>query len=268
MPSVPWEGKLPVTTSTAKVLVTMATLWMSACGEVTTPSESADAATGDASEDAAPDLGLIARYSLDMPDGVAFRDDSGNGHDAACVGGCPPVGLGVFGSAASFGDGATLQVADDGSFVTPGGFAVSAWLSIRSLTAGVRAAVVSKPFGTGIANSWQIVIEGDGRPTFFSSITSNDSDFLTGANALPLAEFVHVAITWDGSVKRLFVAGELVGANAADLLFTMEPVVMGADVDNGNVAARFDGLIDEVQIFNRSLSDPEIAALAVPPGSR
>ncbi|WP_428262321.1 LamG domain-containing protein [Haliangium sp.] len=224
------------------------------------PAPTADAA-GD-SADAGPDPTLIARYSLDAVDGQAFPDDSGNGHDAVCVGECPTIGGGVIGGAASFGLGPILQVEDSGDFVTPDGFTVSAWVRIRSLTAGAFSVVVSKPFGTGTANSWALMMESDGRPTFFSAVNEQDRDFLSGDEPLPLDQYVHLAISWNGAIKRLYVGGQLIGARADEILFTMDSVVIGADTDGGTINSRFDGFIDEVRIYGRTLDDTEIAALA------
>lgn len=270
----------------AAILACAAATCSLACGEVVVSDGRSDAAPPDATpappdanpNDAAlpdaapappdadlPDPSLIARYSLDSASDGQFRDDSGNGHDAVCMDTCPPIGGGVFGTSASFGAGPYLQITDDGAFVTGNGFTVSAWASIRELPDSIRAAIVSKPFGTGIANSWQLVIENDGRPSFFSSITDDDFNFLRGDDPLPIGQFVHLAISWDGTTKRLYVAGQLVGASTAEILFTTDPVVIGADLDNQSPGARFDGLIDEIQIYSRTLSDAELAALAERP---
>ena len=71
--------------------------------------------------------------------------------------------------------------------------------------------------------------------------------------------WTHLAATYDGRTLRMFVNGVLVGA---------EPM-SGALITSGNVLSiggsvvwggHFEGLIDEVRIYNRALAPGEIRA--------
>ena len=72
----------------------------------------------------------------------------------------------------------------------------------------------------------------------------------------------HVAGSWDGSTMRIYRNGVLaktaaftgtIGTPVADL-------VIGAALPDTNPQGFFDGIIDEVRIYNRALSDSEIVA--------
>lgn len=262
--------------SSAVLLICIAMCGAPACGDISLPADGSDAAAPvrdaaapiDAAGDAsALDPNLIARYSFDTLSGAAFRDESGNGHDTACVDACPTVSAGVFGNAVNFSGAPFLRIADDGSFTTTQGVTVSVWLNIRSLPVETRAAVVGKPVGETFANSWQLVIEPDGRPSFFSGTSDDVVDFQTIEQPLPLGTYVHVALSWDGATKRIYIDGERVGdERAADMAFSSDPILIGADLDGESRVAPFDGQVDELRIYRRALSSAAIAALAAAPG--
>jgi hypothetical protein len=73
--------------------------------------------------------------------------------------------------------------------------------------------------------------------------------------------WVHVATTWDGTTVRLYVNGVLVTTTLAPntLPSNMLDLRIGADSNGHN---RFDGLLDELAVYDRTLSAAEIAAVA------
>ena len=78
---------------------------------------------------------------------------------------------------------------------------------------------------------------------------------------LPLNTWTHVAGTYDGTMSKLYFNGTIVGSALASGSIDPSP---GAGVQLGrNIAtgALFDGLIDEVEVFNRALGTPEIQAI-------
>ena len=68
----------------------------------------------------------------------------------------------------------------------------------------------------------------------------------------------HVAATYDGSVFRVFLDGELVGESASGLRLTKgkDDIYFGSY--NNGYAYGFEGIFDEVKIYNRALSQSEI----------
>jgi hypothetical protein len=82
-------------------------------------------------------------------------------------------------------------------------------------------------------------------------------------NAVPLNSWSHVAALYDGNLMKVFVNGQLdatltVGAITPET--TTSPLTIGYTNETGQ-ARYFDGAIDEVEIFNRSLSAVEIKAI-------
>ena len=78
-----------------------------------------------------------------------------------------------------------------------------------------------------------------------------------------LNTWYHVVGTYDNSSMKLYVNGTLVDSYSADGNIDYDPVPYGAYIGlfkDNNEANYFDGLIDEVQIWNRALSWEEINA--------
>jgi len=68
-------------------------------------------------------------------------------------------------------------------------------------------------------------------------------------------QWIHLALTWDGQTARLYRNGKSVGAGKAK--GTMEPP-RGMEV---SVGAEVDGKIDDVRLYRRALSAPEVAQI-------
>ena len=67
---------------------------------------------------------------------------------------------------------------------------------------------------------------------------------------------------------RLFVNGQMIGeiSQPGEIRLDDEsldrPIVIGCEVNDGDVVGEFDGYIHEVQVYSRALSPDEIANLA------
>jgi hypothetical protein len=79
--------------------------------------------------------------------------------------------------------------------------------------------------------------------------------------ALPVGEWYHVAVAFDGATAKVYMNGE-VGAEGT-FSFGTDPgaaMVFGASVAEGGNP--FNGALDEIRIYNRVLSPFEIRYLA------
>jgi len=97
--------------------------------------------------------------------------------------------------------------------------------------------------------------------------TTGGSFGLTSSIVMPGAMWVHLALVYDGSWIRLWQNGSMaIGTmrSGGPLRFDTSDIVLGADVDTGAVTLHLDGRLDEVRIYDRTLSDAEISMLASP----
>jgi len=198
--------------------------------------------------------GLVAYYALD--DNV--EDSSGNGHHGTAVG--DPVYVpGQVGSGLSF-DGTGAQYVSLGTLnpsESTGLLSVSLWANWSGLSGQYQGLIGKRDSWSAADMMWQIEANID--TGIVRLQREGIADIATAA--LPIGEWYHVAITFDGAVGKVYMAGDL-GAEAA-FTFGTDPgsaTVFGASVANGGNP--FNGALDEIRIYDRVLSPFEIRYLA------
>ncbi|HEY5924942.1 MAG TPA: LamG domain-containing protein, partial [Kofleriaceae bacterium] len=90
-----------------------------------------------------------------------------------------------------------------------------------------------------------------------NSVTAQGDAFL-------LNQWQHIAVTFDGDAKKLFVNGTLFPAVATgeQVVGDSSPLLIGCDRDSGAVSRFYAGLIDKVIIYSAALSETDVAMLA------
>ena len=120
-------------------------------------------------------------------------------------------------------------------------------------------------YGLNVIDSGHVLVE-------LRTITSGTlSIAATSTGVVTLGKETHVAATYDGKVIRIFLNGILdsetsAGGNAGDLS-TKPPPSQGSDLGIGNQSVYvpprdrpFNGLIDEVALFDKALTDKQVLA--------
>ena len=99
------------------------------------------------------------------------------------------------------------------------------------------------------------------RPGLFINVSTSSSGehSIAGPAALPTYTWSHLAGTYDGTTLRLYVNGALVTSQAVAGLIA--PSTGALRIGGNSVWGQyFRGRMDEVRIYNRALSAPEIQA--------
>jgi hypothetical protein len=90
----------------------------------------------------------------------------------------------------------------------------------------------------------------------------NGNYVCTTQDKLPLQEWTHLAVTFDGSIATLFVNADPVASKAIQLGTDTNspPLRFGSVADCDWVDQGFTGLLDEIQLYDRALTRSEILA--------
>ncbi len=169
----------------------------------------------------------------------AARAAGKDGNALVCTGGC-------------------VQVESDPAFNVTTGVTVTCW--VKTDVAGQSQAwIVNRVQGGGEATGFRLGVMG-GRPCFNVPKTAW-SHTAQSERPLPTGRWVHLAGTFDGQTIRVYMDGEVcgvlerpgtVGANGF-------PITLGSYAPGHT--AHFDGLLDEVMLYSRALSQAEIRGL-------
>jgi hypothetical protein len=197
--------------------------------------------------------GVVAAYGFDEPSGVTAAD-AVDGHDGTVTGAAhDPAGR--FGQALSF-DGIDdwVSVPHDPALNLAAGMTIEAWVKPSALTSW--RSVVTKEQATALP---YVLYANSPADVPAASVFTTSALTAAGPPALGLSSWTHLAMTWDGSVVRLYVDGAEIATQAApgQLLTSTGQVRIGGNSLRGEF---FTGLIDEVRIYDRPLSPAQIGA--------
>jgi hypothetical protein len=95
--------------------------------------------------------------------------------------------------------------------------------------------------------------------------STTDRRVAASTGVLPLNTWTHIASTYDGANFRFYVNGVLVGTTPGGGSINVANGALRIGGNNSSVGEFFNGLIDEVRVYNRALSAAEIAADMVRP---
>lgn len=186
---------------------------------------------------------------MNLPFEGDTNDDSGLGNDGTNYG-AVFVG-GKYGQGLSFDGNDWVDCGTDSSLNISGNRTVEAWLYVDSFSV-TRGVFVFKNnnFGVYVLNPSGVVMIW-ARPG-----SDNNTGYI-----LSTSTWYHLALTYDGTNIKLFVNGLLEYTTARTINPTGNAFWIGSDTNGaGNY---FDGMIDEVRFYNRSLSYSEIKAHAL-----
>ncbi len=201
------------------------------------------------------DTGLVAHYTLDET-----LQDQVTGENASAAGNTGFTNGQVYQALSLDGQGAYLSLVDD--VADHDDITVAAWVKWDG------GANWQRVFDFGEDNTRYMFLSpssGDGLMRFAITTDNYWNEQSINAPALPVGEWVHVAVTLGSDTARVYQDGELVGETTATLnpsdLFTgsaQNNYLGKSQYDNDPT---FNGAIDDVRIYDYALSQSEIDQL-------
>src|SRR5262245_11828598 len=195
---------------------------------------------------------LVAAYAFGEGAGLNTADASGTGNTGAILNATWNAS-GKYGSALSFnGTNARIDVADAASLDLTSGMTLEAWVNPAVSVTGWRDILYK-----GNDNYYLEASSTNGGRPAVGVIAGGVYGEAYGSAALPINTWTHLAATYDGTAVKLFVNGTQVASTARTGLIqtSTSPLQIGGDSLYGQY---FQGLIDEVRIYNHALSLAEI----------
>jgi hypothetical protein len=195
--------------------------------------------------------GPVAAYNFDEGSGTQVLDLSGSGNDGT-IQRAVWTAAGHSGSALSFGSNTWVTIADAASLDLTNGMTLEAW--VRSTSNNNARTIIYKERNTGFSYAL-FGSDSSSHPT--ASVRTNANFSANGPSPIPTKVWTHLAATYTGTRVRLFVDGVEV-----DNTLVGSPITTSAGVlrlgGNSIRGEYFRGLIDDVRIYNRALTQAEI----------
>jgi hypothetical protein len=216
---------------------------------------------------------LIAWYAFESDPATGVLDSSVNQLHGTCAPGeCPLLEPGVIGQAIHFdGEDDHIRAHMPFTFDTPEAWTVALWIRRDGVDETSLRMAVSRAFGSQSRNTYELYFhdwETDGPVLLYLGATTLlGTDRIAAPAEQPTEQWIHVAGTWDGQLIRLWVAGlQVASLGLASVGFDDHDLIIGADENSGGPPSNFfDGSLDDLRIYGRTLTSDEIMVLATPP---
>jgi hypothetical protein len=203
----------------------------------------------------APPAGLVAWWAAE-----GNTTDKAGTNNGALQGGAT-FATGEVGQAFGFNGNGSVFVADAPALRFTNAMTIEAWIYPTSW-GGTAREIVSKWFGGANRLSYTTSIDPSGLAYLlvssdgFTTTLGVDYNLVYTANTIPLNQWSHFAATYDGAYLNIYLNGVLENQVAwtQGIFPGTAPLVIGEALDQ----SAFDGLIDELSLYNRALSDAEI----------
>jgi hypothetical protein len=216
--------------------------------------------------------GLVLAFGFEEVSGAAVVDSADAPKNGAILGAIR-VAAGKFGRGLSFdgvNDWVTVTDTTASKIDLTTGMTVEAWVNPTSMS-GWETVVMKErgAAGTGLLSYALYAHDGAPQAGAFAgpagylrpapaSSTTDQGIRQASHTPLPLNAWTHIAVTYDGANMRFYIGGSLVGTKAqtGSIAAGNQPLRIGGNNMSGEF---FNGLIDEVRVYNRALSAAEIA---------
>jgi hypothetical protein len=212
-----------------------------------------------ATTESGADPNLVSWWKLDESSGTNADDSSGNDHDGTRSGGSWAPTSGRFDGAVDLGDASSDYVSIPTTSMSVSAGTVALWARIEGTQSGER-----NIFGHTSSPPWANRIQ------LYMSSGDNNLDMglgdsctvATNIATLSADTWYHIALTWDSGDYVVYIDGEDEASDTYTGLTTLNSIAHVGNTGNPSFLRAFQGLIDDVRIYDRALIESEIEDLA------
>jgi concanavalin A-like lectin/glucanase superfamily protein len=214
--------------------------------------------------------GLVSRWTADG-NALVGANNGTAGSDVTYATGRSAQGFSFPGSDATI-DKNTVVVPDS-SDLKPSNLTVAAWVKFSSLSSTTSGGcpngeqfIVCKQNSCSFADGWALSYalgkSADNWFFFAADFGPSDEKVAFSTTTVVAGRWYHVVATYDHANFKLYVNGRLEGTTAEtrDFDYAVTPLVFGR-TNSSSFDGLFNGVMDEVEVFNRALTPAEIPAL-------
>jgi hypothetical protein len=210
------------------------------------------------------DDNLVGYWSMDEGSGVVVNDTSGKGNNGTTVN-SPTWTKGKYGNALNLKGNSHIIVNNSPSVNISGAITFSAWIKVNSINKYGQ--IIFKGGADVYSGVYSMRIDSANTLTVRLSQGSSIISATTGKQITSAGEWYNVVFVYDGiSQLFIYVNGAPVsfsGGNFSGPINTSAKPLLIGQREVGDMA--FDGIIDDVQLFDRALSPNEVALLYTRP---
>jgi len=207
------------------------------------------------------DPALVGWWKFDEGVGATAADSSGKNNNGSLNGPVKWTDAGKLGGAIKFtGPYNYVLVANNASLNPTRAITIAAWVN-PSWTGNNR---ILQKSTEGSDNQYRLLKEGGNNIRFHIPPAAN---FEVTGKIPPNGEWTHLAATYDGSMIRVYFNSLVVGETAwSGTMGTSDgPLFIGTKWSKAPAGDEFNGMMDDVRIYNRALSQSELAVLGGDP---
>lgn len=198
----------------------------------------------------APTSGLVSYWSFNEGSGTTVRDSAG-GNTGTITGATWTTG--------KIGGGLLFRGTGSGDQVNFGNLSALKLTSPMSVSAWVKMSSCSGPQGIFNSGNYSTIGFGLYLDSFCRFGMGVNNKFSLWNNVITVDQWYFVTAIWDGANTKLYVdAVERDSDPAPSLSYGTESVKIGVSAFSSQI---FNGIIDEVRIYNRALSAQEVTSI-------
>jgi len=208
------------------------------------------------------DPSLVGWWKFDEGTGDTAADSSGNGNDGTLNGPVEWTDEGHDGAAIKFTGPYNYVLVPDAPSLNPTReITISAWIN-PSWTGNNR--IVQKST-EGSDNQYRLIKEwGDNLVFHLPGLSPDRLEF---PGCPPAGEWTHLAAVYDGSRMIVYYNGSVAGEqeSSGEMSISDGPIFIGTKHSTAPAGDEFNGILDDIRIYNRALSQSEINRLGGDP---